>query len=316
VSVPLDLAGDCLVEVTKQLFLTDMEVTGANAAEGAAASAAATAAAAAAAEADAAAVAADIGTGTGASRRLLGSLISAHNAQNSQQTMTPAAVGPPRYYSPGNIMLLLATSYHAIQLKKRRFKVCVEMWMTRVGPCGRPWGAAQAAAAAAAMTVDDGAFFDDGKREGGPLWRSMRGPALIRFVAQEEGLLSLTSDAPRMFFNFEDYLKHAQADRVNQGFQDVLRILRGPQCLGRLHWGKAGDRRNFRGWLEREAGVNWCHFQCAAKQLDPTGWGGPATWRNMCFLNAVQLKERWLELNSAAKWGACIYEYSCVTSIK
>jgi hypothetical protein len=40
---------------------------------------------------------------------------------------------------------------------------------------------------------------------------------LRRYIeAQEEGLLSLTSDAPRMFFNFEDYLKHAQVDRVNQ----------------------------------------------------------------------------------------------------
>ena len=36
-----NLAGDCLVEVTKQLFLTDIEVSAANAAEGAAASAAA-----------------------------------------------------------------------------------------------------------------------------------------------------------------------------------------------------------------------------------------------------------------------------------
>jgi hypothetical protein len=47
------------------------------------------------------------------------------------------------------------------------------MWMTWVGTCGRPWGTAEAAAAAAAfpvdaaITVDDGAFFDDGKRESG-----------------------------------------------------------------------------------------------------------------------------------------------------
>jgi hypothetical protein len=76
--------------------------------------------AAAAAQADAAAMAADIST-DGSSRRLLGSFISARDAQNSQQTMTPAAVGPARNYSPGNIMVLLATSHHAFKQKQRRF---------------------------------------------------------------------------------------------------------------------------------------------------------------------------------------------------
>ena len=103
----------CLVEVTKQLILTDIEVSAANAAEGAAASAAAAATAAAAAQAAAAAMAADIST-DGSSRRLLGSFISARDAQNSQQTMTPAAVGPPREYHA-----TARHAFHAMTLKDK-----------------------------------------------------------------------------------------------------------------------------------------------------------------------------------------------------
>ena len=43
--------------------------------------------------------------------------------------------------------------------------------------------------------------------------------------------LKLQYDEPLSSFAFKFNLR-----RYNQGFQDVLRILRGPQCLGRLHW--------------------------------------------------------------------------------
>ena len=49
-----------------------------------------------------------------------------------------------------------------------------------------------------------------------------------------------------------------------------------PACLAcrgfaRRHWGKAGypDTGCWRG--DENFGVNWCHFGCAARQLDPLG---------------------------------------------
>eukprot|EP00775_Hariotina_reticulata_P010758 gene10758-10914_t len=82
--------------------------------------------------------------------------------------------------------------------------------------------------------------------------KGFRTAPLIRFVGQEDGLLSLTNGGPRMFVNIEDYLFHN----------------RGPY---RIHWGKSGwpDAGCFHG--DQHFGDSWCHFGCAIKALDPGG---------------------------------------------
>lgn len=50
------------------------------------------------------------------------------------------------------------------------------------------------------------------------LGQGFRTPGLIRFVSQETGYLSPTSDGPRMFVNLEDYLSHTTG-QPNTQFQ-------------------------------------------------------------------------------------------------
>lgn len=50
------------------------------------------------------------------------------------------------------------------------------------------------------------------------LGEGFRTPGLIRFVSQDTGYLSPTSDGPRMFVNLEDYLSHTTGT-MNTEFQ-------------------------------------------------------------------------------------------------
>lgn len=50
------------------------------------------------------------------------------------------------------------------------------------------------------------------------LGQGFRTPGLIRFVSQDSGYLSPTSDGPRMFVNVEDYLSHTTGI-INTQFQ-------------------------------------------------------------------------------------------------
>jgi len=103
--------------------------------------------------------------------------------------------------------------------------------------------------------------------------QSFYSPALVRFVSQEDGLLSQTEDGPRLYINIEDYLFYVQGRMRNVGFYEVMRYFRGdPRCEGsRLHWGKAGwpDVGCWDGAAEYPD--TWCDFGCAALALDPDG---------------------------------------------
>ena len=61
------------------------------------------------------------------------------------------------------------------------------------------------------------------------LGQGFRTPGLIRFVCQETGYLSPTSDGPRMFVNLEDYLSHTTG-QPNTQFQ----VRRAPHSLPML----------------------------------------------------------------------------------
>lgn len=126
------------------------------------------------------------------------------------------------------------------------------------------------------------------------LGQGFRTPGLIRFVSQETGYLSPTSDGPRMFVNLEDYLSHTTG-QPNTQFQTVISLFHD-KCQGRLHWGKAG-------WPEHEPCYDgsvhlpntWCHFGCAVQELDPTGkfasesnvwdWTASKQGQNVTFSN-------------------------------
>lgn len=93
---------------------------------------------------------------------------------------------------------------------------------------------------------------------------SFRNPALIRFVSGEPFYLAPTNGGPRMYLNIEDWLS-LSTGRVNQAYDKVLKTLRGPDCQGRLHWGKGGWPQYascFDGATEYPD--TWCHFGCAA----------------------------------------------------
>ncbi|XRB12283.1 FAD-binding PCMH-type domain-containing protein [Pseudoscourfieldia marina] len=101
--------------------------------------------------------------------------------------------------------------------------------------------------------------------------QSFFSPALVRFVSQEEGLLSQTEDGPRLYINIEDYLFYVQGRIINTGFKQVMAYFRSDErCAGsRLHWGKAGwpDAGCWDG--AEEYPNTWCDFGCAAMALDP-----------------------------------------------
>ena len=57
-----------------------------------------------------------------------------------------------------------------------------------------------------------------GEVESKQLGQGFRTPGLIRFVSQDTGYLSPTSDGPRMFVNVEDYLSRTTGT-TNTQFQ-------------------------------------------------------------------------------------------------
>lgn len=114
-----------------------------------------------------------------------------------------------------------------------------------------------------------------------PHRQGFRTQCLTRFISGEEYYISNTNGGPRMYINMEDYISRSNGDVVNTQFQKVISLFR-EKCSARLHWGKAGFPRHapcFDGAVEY--GESWCHFGCAANQLDPENkfqseWDG---WR-------------------------------------
>jgi hypothetical protein len=103
-----------------------------------------------------------------------------------------------------------------------------------------------------------------------------RVPILLRFVSSEpENLLSLSYDGPKVYFNFEDYLKYRSpsASEPNAAFQLVSKVFHSSKCShGRNHWGKTKDYKTLQSVsqpLHEQFKSNWCSFGCVAKQLDP-----------------------------------------------
>lgn len=61
--------------------------------------------------------------------------------------------------------------------------------------------------------------------------KGFRSAPLIRFVGQEDGLLSHTGDGPRAYLNIEDYLFYNRGRVTNKRFKDVMAVLTGdPAC--------------------------------------------------------------------------------------
>lgn len=103
-------------------------------------------------------------------------------------------------------------------------------------------------------------------------WRAFRTQALVRFVSEETAFLSPTFDGAGMYINIEDYLRYNTLRGENPQFLEVMRLLRGPTCAGRLHWGKAGWEEPAGCWRgAAEYPNSWCHFGCAVRELDPSG---------------------------------------------
>jgi len=99
---------------------------------------------------------------------------------------------------------------------------------------------------------------------------------LLRFVSSEpENLLSLSHDGPKVYFNFEDYLKYRSpsASEPNTAFRLVSKVFHSSKCAhGRTHWGQTKDYETLRSVaqpLRVQFKSNWCSFGCVAKQLDP-----------------------------------------------
>eukprot|EP00217_Crustomastix_stigmatica_P001084 CAMPEP_0183819348 /NCGR_PEP_ID=MMETSP0803_2-20130417/63932_1 /TAXON_ID=195967 /ORGANISM="Crustomastix stigmata, Strain CCMP3273" /LENGTH=107 /DNA_ID=CAMNT_0026064235 /DNA_START=8 /DNA_END=328 /DNA_ORIENTATION=- len=63
-------------------------------------------------------------------------------------------------------------------------------------------------------------------------WRGFRTPALVRFVGEEDGYLSPTLGAPRLYINYEDYVTYNAADGENEDFQKVHQLLTSEACGG------------------------------------------------------------------------------------
>ena len=66
-----------------------------------------------------------------------------------------------------------------------------------------------------------------GEIESKQLGQGFRTPGLIRFVSQDTGYLSPTSDGPRMFVNLEDYLSRTTGT-TNTQFQVTASSVRPP----------------------------------------------------------------------------------------
>jgi hypothetical protein len=172
-------------------------------------------------------------------------------------------------------------------------------------------------------------------------WRGFRAPALVRFIAGERPFLSPSNGVgPVVYINLEDHISYAlgggqgrtaeerekarneaakaarkgktpeqsRAGTVesplmrNPEFDAVMRVLRGPECRGRLHWAKAGWPTYASigaAWRDGDAeqqdqippscfdgaaeyAQSWCDFGCATAELDPDGKfepeSGADTW--------------------------------------
>jgi hypothetical protein len=194
-------------------------------------------------------------------------------------------------------------------------------------------------------------------KPGGPeAWRAFRAPALVRFVAGERPFLSPSNGVgPVVYINLEDHVSYAlgggqgraeaereraagEAQRAarggrapeqsraggvasplmrNPGFEAVMRVLRGPECRGRLHWGKAGwplFASMGASWADEgeeedgaaaaaraeqqrqlppacfdgaaEYGRSWCEFGCATAELDPRGAFSPEAGADVWWFGA------------------------------
>ncbi|KAL4438020.1 hypothetical protein ABPG77_004241 [Micractinium sp. CCAP 211/92] len=102
------------------------------------------------------------------------------------------------------------------------------------------------------------------------LYKGFRNPALIRFVSGEEFYLSPNRGGPHLWVNLEDWIS-LSSGKPNDKFMAVMKYFR-ERCWARLHWGKGG-------WPQlascfdgaKEYPNSWCHFGCAAQELDPRG---------------------------------------------
>lgn len=102
-----------------------------------------------------------------------------------------------------------------------------------------------------------------------------RSQALIRFLKPESAWLSPAHGrVGTLYINIEDFVTYSRVSdrRGNAKFEDALRVLRGPECDGRLHWGKYGFPKRV-GCFDgtKEYGASFCHFGCSARRMDPTG---------------------------------------------
>ena len=120
--------------------------------------------------------------------------------------------------------------------------------------------------------------------------KGFRTAPLMRFVGDEDGLLSYTNEGPRAFLNIEDYIFYNNGRQsINHKFHAVMGLLRSPTCAGRLHWGKAGwpDAGCWKG--EEEYPSTWCDFGCAKQRLDPTDRFKDATRSSVWTWEGVDL---------------------------
>ena len=133
----------------------------------------------------------------------------------------------------------------------------------------------KAAACAREIYKESGKIFQS---TGDTVARSgFRTPILIRIVASEpENLLSLSHDGPKVYFNYEDYLKYLRspsASEPNAAFRLVSKVFLSSKCSnGRNHWGKTKDYEVLRSVsqpLHDQFRINWCSFGCVAKRVDP-----------------------------------------------
>lgn len=108
--------------------------------------------------------------------------------------------------------------------------------------------------------------------DGRAVERGFGRPVLFRFVAKDDGLLSLVNDMPHLFLDFDDTFSFNTAMKRNEPLFKLMGFLVGsPLCSHRLHWGKAG-------WPEEGCWIGvkhypdtWCDFGCAVTDLDPEG---------------------------------------------
>ena len=115
--------------------------------------------------------------------------------------------------------------------------------------------------------------FKDALYDSRELSMGFRSQALIRFIKPETAWLSPANGRlGTMYINIEDFVKYSRVfdRRGNARFEAAVKLLRGEQCQGRLHWGKYGFPKPgcFDG--PSEYGLSYCHYGCAVARLDPS----------------------------------------------